>query len=297
MLPHSHVYLADVSPRVGVMVREPHSLHYFICVAQMRAKRTVVGYSAEHDRSLGINVARIRLLREHRSRGVVFGGGEEDGQVLAEAKLFPPLPAFPGVHLVRALADYHDVGVCNSGRQVAKAAEGKKSIFEDGPAVANQHYIEAGVEFLVLEGVVQDYDVRPFRNQLLTAFHAVLVHRHGHGGELALYLQWFISRKRGRTVCLHYLETLALSLVAAGEHRMAGIPPAVAFLQEAQDHLRMRGLSGAADCDVAHAYRGDIRSGGLPPGCGGAAKNQALYQHSVRKYNQESRIIRRNPEW
>ena len=93
----------------------------------------------------------------------------------------------------------------------------------------------------------------------MAAFHPVLVHGDGHDGELLRDLQRLVAVQERGPVAAHLLEALGLPLVAAGEDGDVGIGPVVAAEKHPEDHLRVRGLAGAAHGDVAHADGGNIR--------------------------------------
>ena len=164
-----------------------------------------------------------------------------------------------------------------AGGEVAEAAPGHELVLLHGPVEVHQDDVDVGFEPAVLEGVVQDDQVG-LRDGLVqavprflrgleflgmgeetAAFHAVLVHGDGHGGELLRNLQRLVAEQERRSVAAHLLEALRLPLVAAGEDGDVGVGPVVAAEKHPQDHLRMRGLAGAAHGDVSHTDGGDIR--------------------------------------
>ena len=275
--------------------KELEALDYLVGVAQLRSQRRIIGDPGEHNHGLGVIVASVGIGLENGHGGLIFLRSEKQRLIGAQAHFLPPSLPILRIEFMRAFCYYHHVCIRHPGRQVPQAAERQQAVLEIRAVPVHQNDIEGGMKLLILEGIVEHYDIDAVLHQPGASFHPVLIHRNSHGGELALDLQGLISRKSGGAVRLHYLEPLALAFVAAGEHRQIGIPPTVAVLQEAEYHLRMRGFAGATDGDVSHADGGHFGSGGLPPGLGGALKNQALYQHIARKYNQESRKVRQNP--
>ena len=66
----------DVSCGELMMVREVHVFFDAVAAAQVMLERQVVGYAGEHDKALGVDIARISL-REDSFWSVVCDLGEE----------------------------------------------------------------------------------------------------------------------------------------------------------------------------------------------------------------------------
>ena len=187
-----------------------------------------------------------------------------------------PFPLLPLVEVGRALGNDEDVGRLEAGREVAEFAPGHQAVLLHGTVIVDEDDVHIRAEPPVLERVVQDDDiglgdvlVQGFPGLLggleflrmreePAPFHPVLVHGDGHGRELLRDLQRFVAELEGRSLAAHLLEALGLALVPPGEDGDVGIGPFVTLEEVPEDHLRVRGLSGAAHGDVAHADGGNV---------------------------------------
>ena len=180
---------------------------------------------------------------------------------------------------MRTLGYDHGIGRAQPRRKVAQAAQRQEHVLVQRTIIVHKDYIVSGLQFPVLESVVEDDKLR--RLQILVgafagllgrldkvrmaketaALDTVLVHRHRDGRELLLDLYRLVAVKGGAGAADDLLEALAPALVAARQHGDVAETPVVAALQHAQEHLRVRGLSRPPDGDVAYA---DGRHFGLP---------------------------------
>ena len=71
------------------------------------------------------------------------------------------------------------------------------------------------MQFFILEGIVENYNVRPVFCQGLASLYTVFIDGNADARELSLDLQRFVTRKSCGAASQHILEPFAFTLVPA----------------------------------------------------------------------------------
>ena len=242
---------------------------HLVVPAEPLQQRPVVRDAAEKHQPLGVEVARLSF-RPDRLHPAVGGLGEVELLLLPHPERLSPALLFLVLYEGRALGDYHDVRAPDPGRKVPQFAYGQQVVPEDRPVPVYQHYGYVRGESPVLQRIVEHYQLRrlhfpvpAFAGASVPAYllrvaeqrrpvHPVLVHSHGHIGELALDLQRLVAEVLCAAVHGNLLETTAFPLISPGEHSQRCGPEAKLFRQQPQQQLRMRRLSRPAYGHVAY---------------------------------------------
>ena len=189
------------------------------------------------------------LLREERLQRLVVERCEVELLIGVEVHLLRQHTVFHRLEILRTLRDDDDVGPVLGLQRLAEPSGRQQFIEDDQTMVVDEQDVDAGLHVAVLEGIIENDDVRTvFKiRQTVYAPSTLLVHGDVDFRELPLDLVRLVAKVSHCGVGRGQQIAVALALVAPAQHGNLHL-----VLQQPDEILHVGRLARAAHGDVAH---------------------------------------------